>query len=114
MQGDEAAEIVGEVSPMFGQAAREGVAGRIMRVADVIDAVDQRSAEHLAVADDAANRHAAEVDAMVAALAADQAGLGPVALGTVIAQRDLQRRIDGFRAGIGEEHVAEGGGCDID
>ena len=43
-----------------------------MGVADVVDAGQQR-AELLAVGDDAADRDAAEIDAVIAALAADQA-----------------------------------------
>ena len=78
----------------------------------MIDAGQQR-AEHLAVVDDAADRGAAEADAVIAALAADQAGAGALALDLVIGQRDLQRGVGGFRSGIAEEHVVEAGGRQI-
>jgi len=61
----------------------------------MIDAGQQR-AEHLAVIDDAAHRGTAEADAMITALAADQAGAGALALGLVIGQRDLQRGVGGL------------------
>jgi hypothetical protein len=47
-----------------------------MGVRHVVDAGQQR-AEHLAVGDDAAHRDAAEIDAVIAALAADQAEAAP-------------------------------------
>ena len=63
--------------------------------------------EGAAVVDHAADRHAAEADAVIAALAADQAGAGRLAGGAMIGQRDLQRGIDRFRTGIGEEDAIE-------
>ncbi len=61
----------------------------------------------LSVADHAADRNAAEIDAVIAALAADQADAAALALHPVIGERDLQRGVDGFGAGIGEEDVVE-------
>ena len=87
-------------------AAREGVACRVVRVRQVVDAGEQR-AEHLAVADDAADRDAAEADAVIAALAADQPRARAFAARAVIGERDLERRVDRFGAGIGEEDVVE-------
>ena len=72
----------------------------------VIDAGQQR-AEHLAVGDDAADRDAAEIDAVIAALAADQAEARAVALGAVIGERDLERGLDRLRAGVGEEDMVD-------
>ncbi len=106
MERDEALQIVGKLRAMLRHAAREGVARKVVRVADVIDAGKQR-AEMLAVGDDAADRDAAEIDAVIAALAADQADAAAVALHAVIGERDLQRRVDRLRAGIGEEHMVE-------
>src|SRR5690606_33042362 len=71
-------------------------------MADVVDAGDAR-AEGLPVRPDAAHRHAAEVDAVVAALAADQPEALALAAGTVVGKRDLEGRIGRLGAGIGEE-----------
>ena len=72
----------------------------------MIDAGQQR-AELLAVGDDAADRDAAEADAVIAALAADQPHARGVAAHIVIGERDLERGVDRLRAGIAEEHVVE-------
>ena len=72
----------------------------------MIDAGEQR-AELLAVGDDAADRDAAEADAVIAALAADQPHARGVAAHVVIGERDLERGIDRLRAGIAEEHMIE-------
>ena len=79
VQRDDALQLVGELRAMLRLAAREGVLGRQVRVRHVVDAGQQR-AEHLAVGDDAADRDAAEIDAVIAALAADQAEARAVAL----------------------------------
>ena len=50
---------------------------------------------------------------MIAALAADQAGAGALAVDLVIGERDLERGVGRFRAGIAEEHVVEPGGRQI-
>ena len=78
----------------------------------MVDAGQQR-AEHLAVVDDAADRGAAKADAVIAALAADQADAAALAVDLVIGQRDLERGVGGLRAGIAEEHVVEPGGRQI-
>src|SRR5260370_31045363 len=67
----------------------------------------QQRAVHLAVIDDAADRSAAKTDAVIAALAADQAGAAALALDLVIGQRDFERGIGGLRTGIAEENVIE-------
>ena len=72
----------------------------------MVDAGQQR-AEELAVVDDAADRDAAEADAVIAALAADQAGARPCAADVVIGQRDLERRVGRLRARVAEEDVVE-------
>ena len=63
----------------------------------MIDAGEQR-AELLAVVDDAADRDAAEADAVIAALASDQAHARGVAAHIMIGERDLERSVDSFRA----------------
>src|SRR5260370_13428992 len=73
----------------------------------------QQRAVHLAVIDDAADRSAAKTDAVIAALAADQAGAAALALDLVIGQRDFERGIGGFGTGIAEENVIEAFGCEI-
>ncbi len=64
-------------------------------------------AEELAVVDHAADGDAAEADAVVAALAADEAGARAFAAHAVVGERDLQRGVHRLRAGVGEEHVVE-------
>ncbi len=69
----------------------------------------RKRAEHLAVADDAADRDAAEIDAVIAALAADQAEARALADGALIGERDLEAGIDRLRAGVGEEDMVDAG-----
>ena len=68
---------------------------------------DQARPEGFLVLDHALHRHAAEIDAVIGALAADETNTLALALGAVILQRDLQRRIHRFRAGIGEEGIIQ-------
>ena len=75
MQRHQPLDIVGELGAMLRQILGEGVAREVMGVADVVDA-RQVGRERTAVGDHAADRHAAEADAVIAALAADQAGAG--------------------------------------
>ncbi len=79
----------------------------------MVDAGDER-AERPAVVDHAADRRAAEVDAVIAALAADQAHLGRVAFDAVVGDGDFERGIDRLRARVGEEDVLEALGRDVD
>src|SRR6188472_634183 len=72
----------------------------------MVDTGEQR-AEHFAVADDAADRSAAEADAMIGPLAANQADAVPLTVELVIGQRELQRGVRGLRSGIAEEYVIE-------
>ena len=73
VQRDDALEIVGEMRAPFRLALGEGLLLAIVGRRQVIDAGEQR-AEEFAVVDDAADRNAAEADAVIAALTADQAG----------------------------------------
>ena len=59
------------------------------------------------VGDHAADRDAAEADAMVGALATDQTGTLAFAAGLVIGQGDLERAVARLGAGIGEEHAVQ-------
>ncbi len=67
----------------------------------------QQPAEELAVVDHAADRDAAEADAMIASLAPDQPRPGAVAAHVVIGERDLEGGIDRLRTRIAEEHMVE-------
>ncbi len=106
MQRDDALELVGEMRAPFGLALGEGLLLAVVGVRQVVDAGEQR-AEQLAVVDDAADRDAAEADAVIAALAADQARARAFAAHRLIGERDLERGVDRLRAGIAEEHVVE-------
>ncbi len=63
--------------------------------------------EDAAVIDQAADRNAAEADAVIAFLAAQNHGAGALTDGALIGNGDFQRRIDRFRTGIGEEYAVE-------
>ncbi len=93
MQGDDPLQVVGEVGAMLGLALGEVVAWDAVGVGQMVDAGEQ-GAEILAVGRDPADRDAAEADAVIAALAADQPGLGPLASGAVVGQGDLKRGVD--------------------
>ena len=73
MQRDDAFELVGKMRAPFRLAAGEGLMLAAVGRRQMIDAGEQR-AEEFAVVDDAADRNAAEADAVIAALAADQPG----------------------------------------
>ena len=106
VQRHQAVEFVGKMAAPLRLADGEGLLGAVIGRGQMIDAGDQR-AEHLAVADDAADGDAAEADAVIAALAADQAHARGVAAHVVKGERDLERGVDRLRAGIAEEHVVE-------
>ena len=71
MQRDYALEIVGEMRAPVRLALGEGLVLAAIGRRQMIDTGEQR-AEMPAVGDDAADRNAAEADAVIAALAADQ------------------------------------------
>ena len=106
VQRDDALELVGEMRAPFRLALGEGLLLAVVGRRQMVDAGEQR-AEELAVVDDAADRDAAEADAVIAALAPDQARARALAAHVVIGERDLERGVDRLRAGIAEEHVVE-------
>ena len=79
----------------------------VVGVRQVIDAGHHDRAEHLAVGDHAADRHAAEADAVIALLAPDEAGPAALAAQTLIAVGHLQRGIDRLGTRVGEEHARQ-------
>src|SRR4029079_6900669 len=81
----------------------------VVGVRQVVDARQHR-AERLAVVAKPADRHAAEADAVIAALAADEARALALALRHPVGERDLERGVGGFRSGVAEEHAVEVGG----
>ena len=106
VQRDDALEIVRQMRAPFRLACVKACSLAVVGVRQVIDAGEQR-AEELAVVDDAADRDAAEADAVIAALAADQARAAALAGDVPVGERDLERGVDRFRARIAEEHVIE-------
>src|SRR5690606_11376939 len=108
----EALEVIGALGAVPGNAASEGLLG-IVGVRQMIDTAQKR-AEHLAVGNHAADRDAAEIDAVIAALAADEAEAAALAPGAMIGDRHLERGFDRLRARIGEEDVVHALGGDVD
>ena len=107
VQRAQAFEIIGQVCTPLGLAATERVVFEIQGVPQVIDAGNQRGAEDLAIRDDAANRHAAEIDAVIAFLAADQARPVAFAASAVITDRDLESRVYRLRSRVREKAVVQ-------
>src|SRR5438105_7688653 len=97
---------------IFRLALGEGLLLAVIGVRQMVDAGQER-AEHLAIADDAADGSAAEADAVIAALAADQAGAGALTRDLMIGQRDLERGVGGFRSRVAEEHMIKPGRREI-
>ena len=106
VQRDDAFELVGEMPAPFRLALGKGLMLAAIGCRQMIDAGQQR-AEEFAVVDNAADRNAAEADAVIAALAADQPRARALAADVVISERDLERGVDRFRARIAEEHAVE-------
>ena len=106
VQVDEAGQLVGQVRAPLGLALGEGLLGAVVGGLQMVDA-GQHVAELLAVGDHAADRDAAEADAVVAALAADEARARALTAGLVVAERDLERGVDRLAARIGEEGIVE-------
>ena len=103
---DDAFEIVGQV----GAAVRRLSAGETVpfepRVPHVRDP-GHPDPERLAVLHHSAQARPADVDAVVGPLARDHAHPGSLAPRTVIGQRDLDRGVDRFGAGVDEEHPVQ-------
>jgi hypothetical protein len=84
-----------------------GVVHRVVNEAHVVHARQEGRAEHLAVARDAAHRHAAEAHAVVALLAADEHVAVALAARAVVGQRHLHRGVGGLAARVAEQHLVE-------
>jgi len=106
VQRHQPVEFVGQVAAPLRLADGEGLFGPVIGGRQMIDAGEQR-AELLAVGNNATNRDAAEADAVIAALAADQPHARGVAAHVVEGERDLERGVDRLRTGIAEEYVIE-------
>ena len=106
VQRDDALEFVGEMLAPVGLALAERLVLAIVGRRQMVDAGQQR-AEEFPVVDDAADRDAAEADAVIAALAADQSRARAFAAHVVVCERDLERGVDRLGARIAEEHVIE-------
>ncbi len=106
MQRHELLERVGEFCAMLGLAAAEPVLLQVQGVREMIDTGEQRAEEH-PVLDHAADGDAAKADAVIATLAADQSSARALADGTLVGECHLERGVDRFRAGVGEEGMVE-------
>src|SRR6185312_9882874 len=80
---------------------------------EMVHAGQQGARPHPAVRRDAADGDSSEADAVVGALASDEARARALAADAVIADRDLERGVDRLGARIHEEHVIEAGGRDL-
>ena len=105
VQVDDPHEVVGEFGAVRAFARREEVLLEV-RVPHVGDARQAR-AELAPVVDEPRQRDAAEVDAVVGALARDEHVAPALAARLVVGERDLHRGVDGFGAGVGEEDAVE-------
>ena len=106
VQADDPLERVGEMAAPFRLALGEGLMFAAVGGRQMVGS-GQQGAEELAVVDHAADGNAAEADAVIAALAADQALPRAVAAHVVVGDRDFQRGVGGFRSRIGEEDMVE-------
>ena len=106
IERDQVFQRVGALGAPCGLAAAEGVALRRVGVREMGNVAEQ-VAELPPVVGDAADRQAAETDAVIAARPADQHGALRLARRLVIGQRNLQRGIDRFGPRVDEEHVVE-------
>jgi len=106
VQLDDADQVFGVFCAVFRHAAGECIALRIVGMAHVVNA-GQHCSEGSAVGDDAADRDTAKPGAVIAALAADQACTCALSDGALIGQSNLQRRVDAFGPGIGEEDMVK-------
>jgi hypothetical protein len=95
MQRQDALQVVGQMSAPLRLPFGESIVGEVVGMRQVID-TGEHGPEMLAIARDAADRDTAEADAVIAALAADQAGALPLAAHAVIGQCNLERGIDGL------------------
>ncbi len=98
-------QVVSEFRAVLGLAAGETVFLHPC-VAHVHD-VGHDAGKRVAVLDHAGQRRAPDIDAVIGALARHEAGAMAFAPCAVVGHRDLQRRVDGLRAGIGEEDVID-------
>ena len=111
VQGDQVQQEVGALGAVRRLPAGKGVAFRVVGVRQVVDAGQQRPVRR-AVGADSPHGHPAEADAVIGALAADQAGAARLSAPAMIGERDLQRGIDRLRPGVDEERMAQIAGQD--
>jgi hypothetical protein len=76
-------------------------------VREVIRTVQQRRRPGLAIRHDPAHRDAAETHPVIRTLPADEPRARALAAHAMEGERDLERRVHGLGARVGEEHVIE-------
>ena len=103
--GNDPSQILGQINAVIAFAHDELVF-RNMGVAHM-DSAWQRATEGAAVIDHAGKRHAAEIHAMIGALAGNEHLPITLAPNAMVIQRHLHRGINRLRAGIDEENLID-------
>ncbi len=107
----EAFELIGELRAVRRLPARVGVARQIVRRPDVVNAGHHRR-KRFAVAWNPAGHRATDIDAVIAALAADDDASARLAACTMVGERHLDRGIRRLGTGVGEENPLHASGGD--
>ena len=105
-------ELIREMRAPFGLATRERMVLGDERVPEMIHP-RQHAAERLAVRRNATHRDAAEPHAVIATLAPDEHRALALPFRPPVGERDLQRGVDRFGAGVREEDVIEPRGREL-
>ena len=104
VQRDDALELVGQMQAPLGLTPRITHLRRLERVGQVIDARNHQWREHFAVGRDATHRDTTHTDAVISALATDDARARAVATSAMIGHGDFEGGVDRLGPRIDEEN----------